>query len=121
MPAPPHLDHHPPGALAAASAQESPSPASPRLCGAAHAGCTPLKTPGLGAQGVGYKDRTSEQVLHVNQAEKVIPILFPGYFDIVPRNHVVPLKRDKMRCPTVSCYMEFHLPGSSSLYLIWEI
>ena len=47
MPAPPYLDHHP-GALAAASVQESPSPASPRLHGAMHAGCTPLQTPGLG-------------------------------------------------------------------------
>lgn len=120
MPAPPHLDHHP-GALAAASVQESPSPASPRLHGAVHAGCTPLQTAGLGAQGVGHKDRTSEQVLHVNQVEKVIPILFPECFDIVPRNYVVLFKHGKMRSPTGSCYMEFHLSGSSSLYLIWDI
>ena len=85
------------------------------------AGGAPLQTAGLGAQGVGHKDRTSEQVLHVNQVEKVIPILFPECFAIVPRNHVVLFKRGKMRSPTSSCYMEFHLSGSSSLYLIWDI
>ena len=41
----------------------------------------PASDPGLGAQGVGYKARASEQVLPVNQVEKMIPLLFPGYFD----------------------------------------
>ena len=30
---------------------------------------------------MGYKARASEQVLPVNQVEKMIPLLFPGYFD----------------------------------------
>lgn len=118
-----------PGALAAASfrnrrVRRLHASVAPRWMHPASdpgAGGAPLQTAGLGAQAMGYKDCTSEQVLHVNQVEKVIPILLPGCFDIVPQNHVVLFKRGKMRSPTGLCYMEFHLSGSSSLYLIWEI
>ena len=118
MPTLPHLDHLPEPWLPHRSGIAESGVSTPPW---RHAGCTPLQTAGLGAQGMGYKDRTSEQVLHVNQVEKVIPILLPGCFDIVPQNHVVLFKRGKMRSPTGLCYMEFHLSGSSSLYLIWEI
>lgn len=87
-PAPPPLEPWLPRPLT-----ESRSPVSPHLHGACGA-CTqevplfrpqrwghPASDPGLGAQGVGYKARASEQVLPVNQVEKMIPLLFPGYFD----------------------------------------
>lgn len=87
-PGPYHLDGRAwtaaPGALAAASAHRIAKPggsAPPRGLWSLHPGGAPLQTARLGAQGVGGKARSSGQPLLVNQAEKVIPLSFPGYFD----------------------------------------
>lgn len=72
------------GAVAATSAHriaKSGGSGPPQGLWSLHPGGAPLQTTRLGAQGVGGKARSSGQALLVNQAEKVIPLLFSGYFD----------------------------------------
>ena len=83
MPGPPHLDRIT-WMVAPGPQPLEPWPggsAPPRGLWSLHPGGAPLQTARLGAQGVGGKARSSGQPLLVNQAEKVIPLSFPGYFD----------------------------------------